>query len=546
VIQERQPEGGNNGGWLAFGNDGFLYVAFGDGGLGDDERGYAQDLDNRLGKVLRLDVGEGKTYSVPQDNPFVLVRGARPEVWASGFRSARRFSFDPVTGDLWLADSGWERVEEIDVVAKGGNYGWNLREGAQVHKEGASLVPLLDPVLEIPREEARMITGGVVYRGKQLPELNGAYVYGDLETGNLWALRWDGSYVKENVLIGRGVQVTAFGTDEAGELLLAALDGKVYRLQAGEAPAETFPTRLSATGLFQDVKTLTPNPALIPYSVNVPLWSDGAVKDRWVMLPGEERVRVAKDGKYEYPVGTIFVKHFGLAAPEGTPHRLETRLFAHTPQGWAGYTYVWNDTQDDAILIDGRVEKVVQTGSEGERKDVPWTFPSRSDCMSCHTAAAGYVLGFRTPQLNRKHAYAGAEHEQLDALARMGVFDGKVSSKGEAFPDWASAPAGDEAAIRAYLDANCAMCHQPGGPGNANIDLRFDTPLKQTNLVDQRPGQWDLGIYGARLLVPGSPEKSLLHARMSRTDVKGMPPVGHNTPDAKALESLADWIRKLK
>ena len=551
VLRQRQPRGNNNGGGLAFGLDGYLYVSIGDGGAEGDPRGHGQNLDNWLGSILRVDVSARRGFNVPPDNPFVGVPHTRPEVWAYGLRNVRRFSFDPVTGFLWAGDSGPGRVEEINLIVKGGNYGWNLREGLNTFKPGRALRPLIDPVIEIPHAEGRSITGGVVYRGKRLPGLVGAYIYADRETGNVWALRAEGSRVVENKLIGRGKGISSITRDVEGELLMTAFDGKVYTLAPwrGDETEQRFPQRLSDTGLFTDLRNLTPHPALVPYSLNAPLWSDGARKQRYIMLPDMQKIRVGKDGRYEFPEGTILVKTFWLGPKERTVLtgiRLETRLLVKSPSGWAGYTYVWNDEQEDAFLIHGRVEQDLPAGMAGAGGTRRWTFPSRTDCMSCHTAAAGYVLGFRTEQINRLHDYDGVKENQIDALNRIGYFDGAVSSNDPAMTDWSDPEADNTGAVRAYLDANCAMCHQPTGPGNANIDLRWDTPLEKTNVLDKPPGMWDLGILGARLLAPGKPERSLLYVRMKRTDEKGMPNLAHNLPDAEALARIAAWIREMK
>jgi uncharacterized repeat protein (TIGR03806 family) len=514
ILAVRQPSGRNNGGCIAFGPDGHLYVSVGDGGLETDPQGNAQRLDSPLGKILRLDISGRKGPVPPADNPFVGARDARPDVWAYGFQNVRRFSFDRVTGTLWAGDTGRDRLEEVNVVRRGENHGWNLREGRLPFAEGMSLVPLVDPVLEVPRADARSIVGGVVYRGKALPRLNGSYLYGDLETGNVWSLRWDGSVVKENVLLGRGIGVTHFGEDEEGEVYLTSLDGSVHRLEArARAGEEAFPTRLSETGLYADTAGLVPSPQMIPYSLNVPLWSDGAAKERHFVLPGRERIHVGDDGRFAFPDGTLFVKTFYLGDPaEGARlgRRLETRVLLRRGADWAGYTYVWNEAQSDAILIDERVTLSVESGRGEQEHFLDWTFPSRTDCMGCHTSAANRVLGFRREQLDRTVASPAGPRDQFEILAAMEVFDRPVAAGGPRWPDWEDPQADLVASVRAYLDANCAMCHQPTGPGNANIDLRWDTPLAATNLVNQRPGQWDLGVYGARLVVPGDPKQSLL------------------------------------
>ena len=465
ILEQEQPYGNHKGGMIEFGPDGYLYISFGDGGSANDPHGNGQNRRTLLAKMLRIDVDKGSPYSVPPDNPFLKDAGARPEIWALGLRNIWRFSFDRATGACWGGDIGQDRLEEIDIIKKGGNYGWNVREGKQPFgRGGGGGGPFEEPVIDFNRTDARSITGGYVYRGRRLPGLTGAYLYADYETGNVWALRWDGAKVTDNKLLGRGRNVSSFGEDRDGEVYFCSFDGQIYKFVArGGGSGSKFPMRLSDTGLFADVKRLAPHPSLIPYSVNMPLWSDGADKLRWIMLPEMEKIRVKPDGGFEFPTGTIFVKHFELGG-----RRLETRLLIHSAGGWVGYTYVWDDSQEDAYLIDGRIDKPVAVEINRKRVDRVWTFPSRSDCMSCHTEAGGRVLGFKIAQLNRDHDYGGKRSaNQLEALSKAGVFEGDLPRDSQAFPAWGDAKADVEKSARAYLDANCAMCHQPSGPGNA-------------------------------------------------------------------------------
>ena len=305
----------------------------------------------------------------------------------------------------------------------------------------------------------------------------------------------------------------------------------------------------SETGLFSDLATLKPHPSLVEYSLNVPLYSDGAHKQRYVMLPGMEKIKVDKRGEFEFPIGTIFVKTFYLGEESKGPvpgSRLETRLFLRQQRAWVGYTYVWDGDQKDAHLLDKRLEQPRQDVQDADGKPVPWTFPSRADCMACHTEAAGRVLGVRREQSNRVHDYDGTKLNQIDVFNNLGMFDGKITPKGRSWPDWDDPKANERVAVRAWLDANCAMCHQPDGPGNALIDLRFETPIEDSNMINRRPGQWNLGVYQGRLLVPGNHKRSLLHVRLGRTDEFGMPPIAYNIIDAKAMERIARWIDALK
>ncbi len=552
LLRQRQPYGNHNGGCIAFGPDGKLYLSLGDGGSRGDPQGHAQNLDTWLGTILRLDVSDKTKVSAPDDNPFVGVQHTEPEIWAYGLQNPRRFSFDRLTGDLWVGDVGNVKFQEINLIEKGGNYGWNLLEGTETFKAGKALVDLREPLAVLGPDESQRITGGVVYRGRKLPGLIGAYVYGDAVAGSVWALRSDGKNVTENLLLGRGQGVSSFGEDRNGEIYLTTYAGKVLTLRpwSGHKPKGSFPRRLSDTGLFTDMTAMTPHPSLIEYSLNMPLWSDGAHKQRFVMLPGMEKIKVDKRGNFDFPVGTIFVKTFYLGEKERGPlpgSRLETRLFLRQQRGWVGYTYVWDDEQRDAHLLDKRLEQPREDLKDDEGNPVNWTFPSRADCMACHTEVAGRVLGFRLEQINRVHDYGGTKLNQLDVFNKLGMFEGKVTPKMKAWPDWEDPKANERVAVRAWLDSNCAMCHQPNGPGNALIDLRFETPIEETNMIDRRPGQWDLDIYKARLLVPGNHKRSLLHARMKLTsNPLGMPPIAYNVMDKKAMERIARWIDSLK
>jgi uncharacterized membrane protein YozB (DUF420 family)/glucose/arabinose dehydrogenase len=191
VLEVEQPYGNHNGGMIAFGPDGYLYVALGDGGAAGDPHGHGQSKKSLLGKILRLDADRrspGLAYAVPPDNPFAGRPGARGEIWALGLRNPWRFSFDRETGALWAGDVGQDKWEEINIVKKGGNYGWNCREGRHAFKP-CPPADFIEPAAEHGREEAQSVTGGYVYRGKKIPWLAGRYVYGDFMTGNIWALR---------------------------------------------------------------------------------------------------------------------------------------------------------------------------------------------------------------------------------------------------------------------------------------------------------------------------------------------------------------------
>ncbi len=235
LLEVEQPFSNHNGGMIAFGPEGLLYVALGDGGLGGDPRGNGQNVATLLGSLLRIDVdtqAEGLGYAIPERNPF-LGAGARAEIWAYGLRNPWRFSFDRETGDLWLADVGRGDREEIDLVRRGGNYGWTVMEGSECfeparncRRDGLEL-----PVWEYDHSLGCSVTGGYVYRGQAIPWLQGAYVYGDFCSGFIWGLRYDGNEVTQQaLLLDSGLNVSSFGEDEDGELYVTAFDGGVYRI----------------------------------------------------------------------------------------------------------------------------------------------------------------------------------------------------------------------------------------------------------------------------------------------------------------------------
>lgn len=237
ILEVPQPYSNHNGGQIAFGPDGFLYIALGDGGSGGDPQGNGQNRGTLLGSILRIDVdgpSPGQGYGIPPDNPFAgNAQGYREEIFAYGLRNPWRFSFDPATGDLWTGDVGQNHIEEIDLVEAGGNYGWNIMEGSSCYEpsSGCDGTGLILPVAEYDHDQGISVTGGFVYRGSEIPSLEGQYIYADYGSGRIWALNAstpENPGVRE--LLHTDLNIPSFGVDNAGELLICGFDGRIYRL----------------------------------------------------------------------------------------------------------------------------------------------------------------------------------------------------------------------------------------------------------------------------------------------------------------------------
>ncbi|MDB4460099.1 PQQ-dependent sugar dehydrogenase [bacterium] len=544
-----QPFPNHNGGAMGFGQDGFLYFSLGDGGFKDDPLGNGQNLKTMLGGINRIDVDSRdlpKSYGIPNDNPYLQVTGAAPELYASGLRNVWRFSFDRKTGELWAADVGQARTEEVNIIKKGGNYGWNRFEAKDDFNLNTVMAsePQEAPIATYGHQWGGSITGGNVYRGDRFPELQGAYFFGDYMTGNLWKTTKDAGGRYDTTLVRRtGRSIASFGEDDEGELYLLSFDGGIYRVVATSKPENTFadwPPLLSETGLFASMKTKELAGDLIPYEVNAPFWSDNAKKSRFFKLPKGSHLVYRESGSWDVPVGATVVKNF--QAKHGRSFRMfETRLIKRTPDGWEAATYVWDKTGDDAELLTGGKQFEYRNSSVVHS----WHAPSASECASCHVDSAGYVLGLSTRQLNRT-TETGVN--QISEWLKQGVLSAPADI------EWAEqvkfcSPYDEQFSLqqrsRVWLDVNCAMCHRPNGSGNATIDLRFDTPLAETKTMDVPPAQGDLGVANAKIIASGDPSRSLLVHRVETLGQGRMPGMGSNRVDTQAVVLLTEWIRQM-
>lgn len=546
---------GHNGGEMAFGLDGMLYISSGDGTSDSDTNVTGQDISDLNSGVIRIDVehpAEGQQYRVPGDNPFLNIPNARPELWAYGFRNPWRLTVDARTGDIWVGDIGQDLWEMIEVVQRGANYGWSVMEGSHpfhsLRQPGPT--PISPPTIEHHHSEARSITGGLVYYGKRFPDLQGVYLYGDYSTGRIWGARYrEGKIVWHKELADTTLQILGFGEDAAGEIYLVDYAGEIHRLIPSpppEGPQPPFPRKLSETGLFTSVPEHRLHPAIVSYSVNSPLWSDGASKQRYIALPGMGTIEHAEKGAWKFPEGTVLVKTFSIAGK-----RVETRLLTLQQNEWVGYSYRWNDEQTEADLV----EKKGEDRPVGNDSKQTWHFPSRAECMVCHSRAAGFVLGPHTLQMNREHDYGEFRDNQLAVLSRSGFlhFGGKAKVDGmpktpDEYPKLVdpydtSADLGDRA--RSYLHANCAQCHVSAGGGNSAIDLNHNTETRNLKAIGVPPIHDKFEIAEARVIAPGEPERSVLLHRVAKTGRGRMPPLATSVVDEQAVELLRDWINGL-
>ena len=552
LLEIPQPFSNHNAGCLQFGPDGMLYVASGDGGSGNDPFDNAQDLTTLLGKVLRL----APDGSIPNDNPFAGGSGGggsgggqRGEIWAYGLRNPFRMAFD-ASGRLWVGDVGQGAFEEIDLVARGQNLGWPLYEGERSNKNptGVPASAFTPPVWTYGRGDGVAVIGGQVYRGSAVPALVGAYVYADHGSGNVWALVYDGVQVLQDTLLANVPAPASFGEDNAGELLLCCLDGRVRRLVAsgagGGGTATSMPTLLSATGVFASLATLTPVPGILEYGVNTELWADGAQKRRWLALPGPARMQPIGDGQLAFPVGTTLVKHFEFEVAPGVVRRLETRLLLHQIDGWRGYTYRWNDAGTDAELVDaGGADATFAVAMPSDNELHTWRYPSRGECLQCHTAAAGRVLGVTLPQLNRSFVYPRRTADQLGTWQFLGLFTTPIGDPATlprfVAHDEPVAPLDDR--VRCWLDVHCSMCHRPGGPAPVDLDLRYATAgadLRAFGVASVTPPPGGSGVR----ITAGDHLASDLWLRVGQRGPFGMPPLGSAVVDDAFVLLLAQWI----
>ncbi|MCB0685961.1 MAG: NPCBM/NEW2 domain-containing protein [Saprospiraceae bacterium] len=599
LVQQWDPHCWHTGGAMFFDSEGYFYFAFGDIGSSNDVYHSTQQIDSFFfGGLHRIDVDKDASrshpiirqpkdrphslaensytqgYYIPNDNPWVNPDGSiLEEFFALGFRSPHRGSIDPATGKIWISEVGEGKREEIDIVEKGDNLQWPFMEGTLIGPKPQP-APIIGnskgPVYEYSHDVGNAIIGGFLYHGiKYNGALDGKYIFGDHGTRNIWSYNENTNEVDfiANIPsggVGDKNGISSFGTDYEGNIYVLKLYGTdldggiIYKLHpAVEVPDP--PALLSQTGAFTDLTTLTPASGFIPYNVNSPLWSDNAVKKRWVSIPNDgafdspwEQVTFSENDTWQFPPGTVLMKHFELPINDNDPQitaRVETRFIVIKSDGSQyGVTYKWNSAGTDAELLttSDTAHYTILQADMSTRQQI-WDFPSRTNCQTCHNANAGSVLGIRTWQLNGDYTYSSTTENQLVAWLNLGVFANPYTL-GEVNGFLKSAHVADttatlETRVRSYLDANCAHCHRPNGVNGA-FDARFSTPIYHQNII--------LGQGVSVNTPPGNvivkPKEHAVSELWIRDHILGdgaMPPLAKNLVDTTYIKVLTDWIDQL-
>ncbi|WP_405397996.1 PQQ-dependent sugar dehydrogenase [Maribacter sp. Asnod2-G09] len=599
MLKRRMYNTSHRGGGMEFGDDQFLYLSTGDQAAYINAQSISENLD---GGVLRIDVdmvggslshapirtmsssgaGEedevsGKGYFIPNDNPFNNSNGSVfEEYYSLGHRNPHRLTKDRATGTFYIGEVGENTHEEINVLAAGKNYGWPLYEGKDIFlnsciSELYNNMLHQGPLTEFPRSDANSIIGGYVYRGTEIPELEGKYICADYGIGDeIWAVNTStgqyellGNFGPENII--------SFGQDYQGELYLLKYGSNVnlYKLAATGISNINAPQLLSQTGAFSNLQSLTVNSGIIPYDMIDSFWSDGANKKRWMAIPNdgthntlEEQIVFSENGVWDFPTGAVLIKHFDYPIDDTNPNatkKMETRFSVKGDDGkFYFFTYNWNNSQTDAVLQEIGLDETIQVATvDGGIRQETWHFPSNSECISCHNVTSKGTLGPRTRYLNRDYDYAnhssgGVVANQLVTLSHLGILNETITDADA--PSFLTHTSIDdvngsiEDKARSYLDLNCAYCHQPATANRANFDLRLFNSLSQTGLLTAGMNETLNGLpSNQRIVYPGDASKSQLFHRTASTNMSiMMPPLAKEQSDLKGVALIETWINQME
>lgn len=530
---------GHQGGPIRHGPDGKLYI-----GLGENTHGsQSQSIASLCGKILRINT-DG---SIPEDNPFYRqTYGKYRAIHALGIRNPYGLDFQPVTGRLFEADVGQSSFEEINEIKWGHNYGWP-------HAEGFSAMGgYANPLYAYPPTTGRSICGGIFY-----PDTGN---YPEEWRGKFFFLDWAANWVKA-LDVDQPDLVLDFAKDLDSPVWVEAhpdgslwilnrgtiwRDGNRFKENAGSlvrfhylgegkgtTPKMVFPATLSETQLFQDLINLKPAKGMIEFSMNAPVWNPGVTLRNWMQIPGGKKIQFSEHDEWVFPEGAVLVRHFDTL--QG--HRHETHVYWALGDGkFRAAAYRWNASQQEAGLVENSEISPISG------KDSPqWFSPGPERRLDPQLALIGFIPQFNTRQLNVGN--------QLGDWGNLGLLSVELKSKQLiGLPRLASLEddtASVELKVRSYLDANCAACHQPGGPSRGNFDARFSTPLSKQDIIFGELMAGNLDIDGAKVVVPRNPEKSILLERLKRDDFFRMPPVSVHGRSSPAIPLVEEWIRSM-
>ncbi len=605
LIQQYDRMSWHNGGGLFFDNEGFLYLSMGDEGKEEHQEASTQRIDGGFfSGVIRIDVDKDSTrshpirrqpqanaapasprydnwktfsqgYYIPNDNPWLSQDSSHlEEFWAIGLRSPYSMSYDHENDQIWIADVGSDKKEEINKVDKADNLQWPYMEGnikLEAHERPENLIGNeKGTFFEYDRSLGSCVIGGAVYRGNKFPNLNGKYLFADYNQDKLLALKnTSGERTEEYEVLITDLNIPGTELPEGPGIsgIHVLSNGDIYITVIGKdhtAPSKFFklkqktsvldpPSKLSELNIFEDLTNLKPIAGFIPYKVNAPLWSDRAIKTRYMAVPNDgtfdssaEQIAFHSVEDWVFPEGTVFIKHFDLPItidPAGPTRRLETRFFVIGEDQVAyGLTYKWNDEGTEAFLLGGGSSKPfkIMDGQEVAYTQ-EWDFPGRDQCMSCHTSNANFVLGVKTHQLNGDLEYDGIQMNQLAYLNEHKILNGYYANNLPQSYGLDNPEVDLELRIKSFLDANCASCHRPGGIPNVEMDLRYRKPLILQNIVNHQVNS-EASTQNGLIIKPGNHAASEIWKRVSTEHELKMPPLGRNIVHNEFSDQLAQWI----
>lgn len=539
LLSESQP-----GPWapvecLRFGPDGLLYISWGSGAT-------SARADSLRGALLRIDVTQaghdGRPYGIPSDN-VSLDTELRPEIYARGFRTPWRFSFDRETGELWLGDVGQRRFEEINRILPGRHYGWPLFEGSECRGANCELPDREDPVVTHGGAEMCALIGGFVYRGRSMPKRLGQYIYADSCSGSIWAVDLAApSPAPRLILPGDStMQVGSFAEDRDGELYVVesteagGRQNQVFRLVARQAQpeaAKTPPLSLAQLGCIGSDGFDDPPFGMLRYQLRAPAWADGA------------RASIFGVGRFKRFYGPQETPRPGtpglfLKTLSRDERPIETQMLVQRSDAtWDAYSYAWNEAGDDALPVQRSEVRQLADGSH-------WSFRTE-DCLGCHSATNQVLLGVTLAQLDV--AIGSGETSQLDQLVADGVFHGTIPDGVQPMADWRDESLALNTRARSYLHVHCAPCHRPTGRGaHAGFDLRRSVPLEATGACSVEPGEANRETQGETIATPqpGTLRGAALLERMHSDGPMAMPP-GRQRVDPVGVALLEQWLATLE